>query len=509
MITINKSFNITHPNPDFEYTYTWMIDCPDNCITVDSIEGTTTETSLDFTFSVLDVDCMGDCTINLIITNENGCITTYPVVLEDPCTNLSLSPITNPQGFTFVTLANGNCMNYDYDWTFDRNIFESKNVPVNNNSNMITLCFPLETFPENENTNSRLLLPETTKITVTVTDCNGCTATAEYIYSFCKPMVNTISIDTQCFEATISECGQIYSYGTINLNELTQSCPNDSIVDYTFTTEDSNVCIKPAVDDFGFYGIYDTLNETRTVTIYVTAISELGIHSEPTPIYVNITECTDIVPIYIPPKQFQIECDDIVNDKINIPTNDTLENCIFTDATIDWNSLNIVTAPTEGTVTLETTLNGFHYFEYTFNNASTASSDSFSWEICNTNTPVNCSNVQFWTIIQECSEPPIANDDEICIQCGQSLPIEILLNDVAQGNSSLDPNSVQIINGPTYGTYTINNGVLTYTAPIGFSGTDTITYVVSANNNAGPSDPATITIDILCPADAINQIICN
>jgi len=98
------------------------------------------------------------------------------------------------------------------------------------------------------------------------------------------------------------------------------------------------------------------------------------------------------------------------------------------------------------------------------------------------------------------NNPPVALDDSATTSQNTSVTIDVLSNDSDPDNDALTVGSV------TQGAHglVINNGSnVSYTPNSGFSGTDSFTYIVSDGH--GGTDTATVSVDILGPAIAINK----
>ncbi len=101
---------------------------------------------------------------------------------------------------------------------------------------------------------------------------------------------------------------------------------------------------------------------------------------------------------------------------------------------------------------------------------------------------------------------PVANDDVATVAKGASIVINVLANDVdPDGNETLDPSTVTIIDPPTAGFATVNlsTGEITYTAP-DVEGIVTFTYRVSDMSiPVLVSNTATVTVNVF-QADVID-----
>jgi hypothetical protein len=72
--------------------------------------------------------------------------------------------------------------------------------------------------------------------------------------------------------------------------------------------------------------------------------------------------------------------------------------------------------------------------------------------------------------------PPLANNDSATIASGQSVTVNVVLNDIDPQNSAL---FASVIGAPKVGLFTTSGNNITYTAPFNFFGRDTIVYRVT------------------------------
>jgi hypothetical protein len=109
------------------------------------------------------------------------------------------------------------------------------------------------------------------------------------------------------------------------------------------------------------------------------------------------------------------------------------------------------------------------------------------------------SNVATVTIVVN---RPTANDDLIDTDGTNPVTISVLSNDTdPDGLNKLDPSTVKVVSGsgPLHGQVLVNpDGTITYTANMGFDGTDTFQYTVKDVANA-TSNPATVSVTVNRP----------
>jgi hypothetical protein len=99
------------------------------------------------------------------------------------------------------------------------------------------------------------------------------------------------------------------------------------------------------------------------------------------------------------------------------------------------------------------------------------------------------------------NEPPVAVDDSAAVaKPGGSVTIDVLANDTDPEGGALTVTAATA----AHGSVTIEaDGKLTYTAPGGFSGTDTITYTIT--DAAGATDQGQVTVNVTPLQLVINE----
>jgi hypothetical protein len=87
---------------------------------------------------------------------------------------------------------------------------------------------------------------------------------------------------------------------------------------------------------------------------------------------------------------------------------------------------------------------------------------------------------------------PQANDDMVSISVGQTIVVDVQVNDF-----DADPLTTTIFTGPNNGTATVMNGdSISYTANAGFEGSDTLTYTVCDNGSPVLCDNAMVILTV-------------
>ncbi len=173
-------------------------------------------------------------------------------------------------------------------------------------------------------------------------------------------------------------------------------------------------------------------------------------------------------------------------------TINVMENDIDVDGnpTLDAASITIVTAPTNGTLTI----NGNGTVDYT-PNTGYIGADSFKYTIDdNTGETSNAATVNI--VVNSATNTPVAVDDNRSVEEDSVIIVDILAND-SDPDNDLDPTSVAIINQPLHGSVNIDpaTGAATYTPDPDYSGLDSFTYTVS-DTSGNASNMATVSLTI-------------
>lgn len=160
---------------------------------------------------------------------------------------------------------------------------------------------------------------------------------------------------------------------------------------------------------------------------------------------------------------------------LNILANDTLEELTTTSVSILLNPLN-------GTVTVNPDRT------ITYNpNPGFQGLDSLQYELCDTaDTQVNCDDA--FVVVLVGLE---AVDDEVVSTPGVQTEFQPLSNDLINPEKT----SIDTLIGPTKGSLTINpDGTTSYTADLGFSGRDTVLFIVCDTSTSANICDTSITV---------------
>lgn len=485
MITLNYTippYTITGGIAPF--TYTWSTD--NNCITFDTISGT----SLDGTFPVVmtatDETCLQTANVTLDVVDASNCPSTVTFIPGNICDDFVIGNITEAGEYTFtISGTNSNCSGITYTWNYDETLFVLGQEFTTAFGSTLTLI-PID----------GVTIPSTTIISVIGEDCNGCTKTINYTKAICRPSAQDFTYNMYCLDnqtaysggnTQILEpvgCNYIYDYNTVSLGS-----PTDAGIIVT----NNNGIFSGSAAISVIPGVY---------TINYTIENDTGLVSDPGLITIIINQCGTGNTISIPATTYQIDCGDIIGDVVEIPISITTNSPAVV---IDWATWQLVTPPTPASpsITHSTNMAGDHVILYEI--PAITGTDVFLWTVCDT--LGNCATGTTYTILLDCSNPPTTVDDVDCVTCNQSVTIDVLTNDLAGGNP-IDVTTVNISTAPTSGTANpLPDGTIIYTPSI-TTGTDTFQYTVS-NVTGDVSLPATVTVDIICAGDDNNTQLCN
>ncbi|RME24006.1 MAG: cadherin repeat domain-containing protein, partial [Candidatus Zixiibacteriota bacterium] len=158
------------------------------------------------------------------------------------------------------------------------------------------------------------------------------------------------------------------------------------------------------------------------------------------------------------------------------------------DGTLDLSTVTVVSPPSNGSTSVNTTTGVVTYTPTSNFNGQ----DSFQY-IVSDNDGVASNQA---TVVVTVNKAPFALNDSRTIDEDTQIAIDVTTNDVDL-DGTIDPTSVTIINQPTNGTTTLNQqtGIVTYTPNENFFGTDNFTYIVQDNFGVNTNE-ALVTIQV-------------
>lgn len=512
MITFtNIKRYFSSPTDTAPWTYLFYDANNTGCVTFSNGSGITNNnyavTNVTFSNSL----CIEEADIRIRVEGINGCVNTAAISFSDPCSTFDVSEIGYTAPLNFYITASGGTAPYTYEWFFDENTFESTNI----NTNSATLNLALL---------EGSLLTTSTDVVCRVTDMYGCTDTKTYTHTFCVPSAGNSTYALNCLGTTGA------AYHALVFMNVTACVGVD--IDWSIAPVFTNVPTGMTITHPYSAGnlaapvnrlIVQTTNavDDGTYYVYYTVKDENGVTSTTGTLTFTVPVCQEgvaVTPISGQNRTIQIDCSVNAGDIVEIDISDAIQPDTF----VDWTTLLFTDSGTDQTATVLGEDNSYDDItvpNVTYSSAqkkiyyevpTTPGTDSFEWSISTNTSPVQVSNGIVYTIILTCTDAPIAVDDTACVICGQPVTIDILTNDDANGGV-LNTSSVVLTSGPSHGTATLAlNGVITYTANSGFTGTDEITYTVNNNNNTPQtSNEATVEITVICAGEPTFVSVCN
>jgi hypothetical protein len=179
---------------------------------------------------------------------------------------------------------------------------------------------------------------------------------------------------------------------------------------------------------------------------------------------------------------------------------DILANDTDRDGTLDKGSVEILTPPAYGSVTVDDVTG---MVEYRSQNGY-AGEDVFRYRVKDDNGTF--SNVAVvYLYIQDPNLAPIASPDSFSVVSGGEVTVNVLSND-KDPDGKLDMASLRIVKQPLHGSARVDtvNGVIIYTAEKGYSGVDTLSYQV-ADTEGSYSNEAVVTGTVLAVLRPVRQ----
>ncbi len=176
---------------------------------------------------------------------------------------------------------------------------------------------------------------------------------------------------------------------------------------------------------------------------------------------------------------------------------DILANDTDADNAIDPASVNVVTTPENGTVTIDNVSGKVTYSP----NTDFAGADSFMYTVQDITGVV--SNAALVTItVTNLNDGPVAVDDLAETDEDTAVIINVLANDTdPDGASDIDASSIVITTNVVNGSTVISNGQVTYTPNENYFGSDSFSYTV--NDISGlTSNVANVSISVISVNDA-------
>ncbi len=488
MINVTKIIQLTGAAP-----YTYSFSSSVSGVTFTPRTGTSTTGIVQTVIGYPTEAVLTSAVITLAVTNGCGVPSSDTLSITNPCTTLTLqTPTVQMQGNEYVfsvlgSSANGAtqvCSSLSFNWIYDTQVWSRVNVVSQGFQSVLRLT-PLTRTP-----------PTQTSITVTATDCNGCSETITYNHGFCRPTAPDFTVNMY------GNSTSGYVSGITNLNTPTGCIgfiPDWTTAQFTLPTGITKNITGNAVS---FVAASTVTPGNYTGNWYVS--DSLGVSSNSGTISFIVHPAVGTTTTITSPSQVvTLDCSVVAGDVVEIDIESA--TVVQAGATIDWSTFQLLVPPTPiGTVSSTLSVNsaGRRIVQYTV--PSTISQDAFSWRVCDTDG--NCSSAIVYTII-DCVQPPVAEDDAYTVNCGTTTEFDVLQNDLDNGNP-LNANTLTITSVPSAGTALVGSGKIQFTAPSGVTGTYTIKYTVQ-NASGVVSNEATVTVTVQCAGVSQTIALCN
>ncbi|MCG8604915.1 tandem-95 repeat protein, partial [bacterium] len=172
--------------------------------------------------------------------------------------------------------------------------------------------------------------------------------------------------------------------------------------------------------------------------------------------------------------------------KVNVISND-----IDVDGTIDSTTVAIVSAPQNGSVSVNAATGIISYSP----SEDFFGSDFFTYTVRDDAGLISNAATVTVTIV-DVNDPPIAVRDSTSTTEETAVTIDVLSNDTDK-DGTIDPTTLTVVTQPASGTATIvDNGKISYLPVPDFEGTDSFTYSL-ADDDGDVSNAATVTLTVL------------
>lgn len=189
--------------------------------------------------------------------------------------------------------------------------------------------------------------------------------------------------------------------------------------------------------------------------------------------------------------------DSASTDEDNAVAIDVLANDSDSDGSLNPASVTIVTAPTNGSTSINT---GTGVVTYT-PTANYNGSDSFTYTVDDLLSGTSAATTVSITI-NSVNDAPVAVADVASTPEDTAISIDVAANDTdVDTGDAVDPATLTVASQPTNGSAAVIAGEITYTPNANFSGSDSFTYRIQDQNGAD-SNIATVTLNVSGVNDA-------
>lgn len=474
-LKITKTYKATSGKAPFTYTLLPS----DTCITMDKTSGSfETEVTIEFTLN--NANCLSE-TVDLEITDDNGCSDSITITFDDPCTSYVVSEITEISNNIFSLSYNEPST---IEWIYDTSIFSAA---IEGDSISLTI-------KEGANIN------EPTILQAIVTNTKGCVEERSYTISYQKPSFKSTSVSLE------TNCTTREGFFTVEL-------PTDNTIDWStfnITLYNNLEIVKRFKNKIWFKVInMPPVGSTSSVlTRKYTVANYSGITSDETYLYVQVTKCTDI------------EMPQLFSPNANITDvaiGETIEIPIIKNDGVYVNTLIPVSGTTQ-------TLVDSKHMTSDYSNV-TIDDEKITYELTNTTTDVveliqyngidvngNISKTVQVVVSFDTLPSPVypVSFVNICTECGNQTP----LLDITQfATGDIDNTKTLITSQPSIGTLVqSSSGAVSYSSPNQLLSGVNFDYKIASID--GVYNPLSSTVNLInrcsgVPTTTITNITCS
>lgn len=278
MIKITKQYRLTGSADSTNVTYTWS--SGNSCASITPTTGTVpTDEVVEFEFEYTDEACTD--TVFTLSVYDDACPTPieYEYSYKNPCPSLSLTVSNTPdRGNPFVFTANATegTAPYTYEWNYNDALFEITRQVGS------TLALRLKDVS---------IIPDSTVVTATVTDVNGCSKETDYTYNICQPKATDAAATSICV-TPIKVNGKSYNSWAGGIQLFASECSGTTIdwdtVELNYDT--TSLFVQTNINVMTVYS--NSSNTTDTYIIGYTVKNSNGITSTEGTVTVVVPSCS-------------------------------------------------------------------------------------------------------------------------------------------------------------------------------------------------------------------------
>jgi len=323
-----------------------------------------------------------------------------------------------------------------------------------------------------------------------------------------NPAPNYFGIDQ--FEYTVADDGgAVSSPATVTVSVAAVNDVPVTVNDTLVTDEDTAINANVLTNDYDIDGVVDAttvivtdapvngttvVNATTGIVEYTpdanfsgsdsftyTVQDDVGVTSQPAIAQVTVNAVND-APVLQP--------DSVTTNEDTDVSIDVLANDTDIDHALDIAGFSLAVAPSNGAVVVDTQTNTLTYTP----TADYSGSDSFEYLLTDAGGAISAASALVSITITPINDAPVATPATVSLTEDSSLPIVLTATD-ADG----DTLSFSIVTPPLVGAVTGSAPSITYTPPVNYSGTETLTFI--ANDGQVDSAEAIVTINVTASND--------